>query len=83
LKPLIQIVALHHEAIERFSAVDEAICRPRRGITPVRGKTGLATGGEASKIGARPWDESDALWLAIKTRVLCIYWAIGAKMIHA
>jgi hypothetical protein len=31
----------------------------------------------------RPWEECDAAWIAIKARVLCVFWAIGAKMIRA
>ena len=34
------------------------------------------------EIMSRPWDECDAAWIAIKTRVLCVFWAIGAKMIR-
>jgi hypothetical protein len=32
---------------------------------------------------SRPLDECDAAWMAIKTRVLCVFWAVGAKMIRA
>ena len=32
---------------------------------------------------SRPWDECDAAWIAIKARVLCVFWAIDAKMIRA
>jgi hypothetical protein len=35
------------------------------------------------EIMSRPWDECDAAWIAIMARVLCIFWAIGAKMIRA
>jgi hypothetical protein len=30
-----------------------------------------------------PWEECDAAWVAIKTRVLCVFWAISAIMIRA
>jgi hypothetical protein len=36
-----------------------------------------------AEIISRPWEECDAAWLAIKTQVLCVFWAIGAKMIRA
>jgi hypothetical protein len=32
---------------------------------------------------SRPWEECDSAWLAIKTQVLCVFLAIGAKMIRA
>jgi hypothetical protein len=32
---------------------------------------------------SRPWEECDAAWIAMKARVLCVFWAIGAKMIRA
>jgi hypothetical protein len=32
---------------------------------------------------SRPCEERDPAWLAIETRVLCVLWAIGAKMIVA
>jgi hypothetical protein len=35
------------------------------------------------EIMSRPWEECDAAWIAIKTQVLCVFWAIGAKMIRA
>ena len=35
------------------------------------------------EIMSRPWEECDAAWMAIKARVLCIFPAIGAKMIRA
>jgi hypothetical protein len=28
-------------------------------------------------------EECDAAWMAIQARVLCVFWAIGAKMIRA
>jgi hypothetical protein len=31
---------------------------------------------------SRPWEECDAAWIAIKARVLCVFWAIGAKLIR-
>ncbi len=31
----------------------------------------------------RPWEECDAAWMAIKTRVPCVTLAIGARMILA
>jgi hypothetical protein len=34
---------------------------------------------QMAEIIARPWEECDAAWLAIKTRVSCVFWAIGAK----
>jgi hypothetical protein len=30
-----------------------------------------------------PWEECDAAWIAIMARVLCVFSAIGAKMIRA
>jgi hypothetical protein len=38
---------------------------------------------QLAEIMSRPWEECDAAWLAIKTQVLCVFWAIGAKMIRA
>jgi hypothetical protein len=38
---------------------------------------------EICEIICRPWEECDAAWLAIKTRVLSVFWAIGAEMIRA
>jgi hypothetical protein len=38
---------------------------------------------QMAEIMSRPWEECDAAWIAIKTRVLCVFWAIGAKMIRA
>jgi hypothetical protein len=38
---------------------------------------------QMAEIMSRPWEECDAAWLAIKTRVLCVFLAIGAKMIRA
>jgi hypothetical protein len=35
------------------------------------------------EIMSRPWDECDTAWIAIMARVLCVFWAIGAKMIRA
>jgi hypothetical protein len=35
------------------------------------------------EIMSRPWEKCDAAWMAIKARVLCIFPAIGAKMIRA
>ena len=32
---------------------------------------------------SRPWDECDAARLAIKTRVLCVFLSMGAKMTRA
>jgi hypothetical protein len=38
---------------------------------------------QMAEIISRPWEECDAAWLAIKTQVLCVFWAIGGKMIRA
>jgi hypothetical protein len=38
---------------------------------------------QMAEIISRPWEECDAAWLAIKTRVLCVFWAIGAKVVCA
>jgi hypothetical protein len=38
---------------------------------------------QMAEIMSRPWEECDAAWIAIKTRVLCVFLAIGAKMIRA
>ena len=35
------------------------------------------------EIMSRPWVECDTAWIAIMARVLCVFWAIGAKMIRA
>jgi hypothetical protein len=35
------------------------------------------------EIMSRPWEECDAAWIAIRAQVLCVFWAIGAKMIRA
>jgi hypothetical protein len=35
-----------------------------------------------AEIMSLPWHECDAAWMAIKARVLCVFLAIGAKMIR-
>ena len=56
----------------------------RRRTRATSSRNARATSSEsAAEIMSRPWEECDAAWLAIKTRVLCVFWAIGAKMIRA
>jgi hypothetical protein len=38
---------------------------------------------QVCEIMSRPWEECDAAWMAIRARVLCVFLAIGAKMIRA
>jgi hypothetical protein len=38
---------------------------------------------QMAEIMSQLWEECDAAWLAIKTRVLCVFWAIGANVIRA
>jgi hypothetical protein len=38
---------------------------------------------QMAEIMSRPWDECDAAWRAIKAQVLCVFLAMGAKMIRA
>jgi hypothetical protein len=35
------------------------------------------------EIMSRPWEECDTPWMAIQARVLCVFLAIGAKMLRA
>jgi hypothetical protein len=35
------------------------------------------------EIMSQPWEECDAVWMAIKARVLCVFLAMGANMIRA
>jgi hypothetical protein len=56
-----------------------------RGLSPVEKierQLGLSLD-QMAEIIARPWEGCDAAWMAIKTRVWCVFWAIGAKMIRA
>jgi hypothetical protein len=38
---------------------------------------------QMAEISSRPWEECDWAWMAIKARVLCVFLAMGAKMIRA
>ena len=38
---------------------------------------------QTAEIISGPWEECDRAEMAIKARVLCVFWAIGTKMIRA
>jgi hypothetical protein len=61
------------------------LTHPRAGLSHVEKierQLGLSLD-QMAEIISRPWEELDAAWIAIKTRVLCVFRAIGAKMIRA